>query len=92
MSQGSFNQKNRFLGQNVRLVARSQTHRMTTDGTLSGFQDFLLVIKVRSHIMKATLSGFAKKAFVLFWYGQRKNVNDQLLVHNLNNYQNQRYM
>ena len=57
MSQGSFNQKNRFLGQNVRLVARSQTHRMTTDGTLSGFQDFYLhpIVKDRPNMYKVKM-------------------------------------
>ena len=43
MSQGSFNPKIRFLGQRVCPVARSHTHRhtdrVTTEGTLSGFQD-----------------------------------------------------
>ena len=57
MSQGSFNPKIRFLGQKMCPVARSrtdgQTHRqtdgVTTEGTLSGFQDFFLqpIIKDR---------------------------------------------
>ena len=46
MSQGSFNPKIMFLDQKVCPVARSQTdrwtHRVTTEGTLSGFQDFFL--------------------------------------------------
>ena len=44
MSQGSFNQKIRFLSQKVYPVARSHAHtdRVTTEGTLSGFQDFFL--------------------------------------------------
>ena len=42
MSQRSLNPKIRFLGQKIWPVARSQrrTHRVTTEGTLSGFQDF----------------------------------------------------
>ena len=52
MSQGSLNPQIRFLGQKMWPVARSQTHRhtdaqtdgrthrVTTEGTLSGFQDF----------------------------------------------------
>ena len=47
MSQGSFNPKIRCLGQKVCPVARPQTHtdtqthtKVTTEGTLSGFQDF----------------------------------------------------
>ena len=57
MSQGSLNPKIRFLGQKVWPVARAQTHtqtdgqtdRVTTEGTLSGFQDFFLqpIIKDR---------------------------------------------
>ena len=50
MSQGSLNPKIRFLGQNVWPVARSQTdtrtHRVTTEGTLSGFQDFFLLSRI----------------------------------------------
>ena len=54
MSQGSPNLKIRFLSQKVFPVARSQTDRytdtqthretdiVTTEGTLSGFQDFFL--------------------------------------------------
>ena len=55
MSQGSFYPKIRFLGQKVCPVACLQTHthtqtdRVTTVGTLSGFQDFFLqpIIKDR---------------------------------------------
>ena len=50
MSQGSFNPKIRFLGQKVCPVARPQTHtKVTTEDTLSGFQDFFLqpIIKDR---------------------------------------------
>ena len=53
MSQGSLNPKIRSLGQKVWPVARAQTHtrtdRVTTEGTLSGFQDFFLqpIIKDR---------------------------------------------
>ena len=56
MSQGSFNPKNRFLGQNVCSVARVQTHRQTgtkvnTEDRVSGF--FLQpIIKDRSNIGK----------------------------------------
>ena len=47
MSQGSFNPKIRFLGQKVCSVAWLQTDRqthtkVTTEGTLSGFQEFFL--------------------------------------------------
>ena len=47
MSQGSLNPKIRFLGQKMWPVARGQTHRqtdtkVTTVGTLSGFQEFFL--------------------------------------------------
>ena len=54
MFQGSFNPKIRFLGQKVCHVAhlRTDTHthtKVTTVGTLSGFQDFFLqpIIKDR---------------------------------------------
>ena len=54
MSQGSFNPKIRFLGQKVCPVARGQTDgqtdtKVTTEGTLSGFQEFFLqpIIKDR---------------------------------------------
>ena len=58
MSQGSLNPKIRFLGQKVCPVARGQTDRqtdgqthtkVTTEGTLSGFQEFFLqpIIKDR---------------------------------------------
>ena len=58
MSQGSLNLKIRFLGQKVCPVARGQTDRqtdgqthtkVTTEGTLSGFQEFFLqpIIKDR---------------------------------------------
>ena len=58
MSQGSLNPKIRFLGQKMCSVARvrtdTQTHRhthtkVTTEGTLSGFQEFFLqpIIKDR---------------------------------------------
>ena len=58
MSQGSFNPKITLLGHKVYSVARRQTHRrtdrqthtkVTTVGTLSGFQEFLLqpIIKDR---------------------------------------------
>ena len=43
MSQGSLNPKIRFLGQNMCSVARRQTHtKVTTVGTLSGFQEIFL--------------------------------------------------
>ena len=58
----SLNPKIRFLGQTVWPVARPQTdrqtdtrtHRVTTEGTLSGFQDFFLqpIIKDRPNINK----------------------------------------
>ena len=55
MAQGSFNPKNRFLGQKVCSVAHVQTHRQTdtkvnTEDTLSGFHNFSLhfIIKDRS--------------------------------------------
>ena len=57
MSQGSLNPKIRLLSQKVCPVSclhtdghtDTQTHRMTTVGTLSGFQDFILqpIIKDR---------------------------------------------
>ena len=57
MSQGSLNPKIRFLCKKMWPVARSQTdtqtdgrtHRVTTEGTFSGFQDFFLqpIIKDR---------------------------------------------
>ena len=48
MSQGSINQKIRFLGQKVCHVAREQTGtKVTTVCTLSGFQEFFLFIKDR---------------------------------------------
>ena len=45
MSQGSLNPKIRFLGQKMCSVARLHTDRhtkVTTEGTLSGFQEFFL--------------------------------------------------
>ena len=51
MSQGSLNPKIRFLGQKMCSVARVRTNRqtdtqthtkVTTEGTLSGFQEFFL--------------------------------------------------
>ena len=54
MSQGSLNPKIRFLGQKVYAVARGHTYtqtdtKVTTMGTLSGFQEFFLqpIIKDR---------------------------------------------
>ena len=51
MSQGSLNPKIRFLGQKVWPVARAQTHRqtdrVTTEGTLSGFQGFFLQLIIK---------------------------------------------
>ena len=54
MSQGSLNPKIRFLGQKVWPVACAQTHRVTTEGTISGFQDFFLqpIIKDRPNLTK----------------------------------------
>ena len=54
MSQGSFNQKIRFLGQKVCPVAHGHTDtKVNTEGTLSGFQDFFLqpIIKDRPNSM-----------------------------------------
>ena len=66
MSQGSFNQKIRFLGQKVCPVARGQTDGQThtkvnTEDTLSGFQEFFLqpIIKERSNKHNAELRGTA---------------------------------
>ena len=57
MSQGSFNPKIRFLGQKVCPVARGHTDRqtdtkVTTVGTLLGFQKFFLqpIIKDRPNM------------------------------------------
>ena len=57
MSQGSLNPKIRFLGQKVCSVAREHTDRhtdtkVTTEGTLSGFQEFFLqpIIKDRPNL------------------------------------------
>ena len=55
MFKGSFNPKIRFLDQKVCHVAHlhteTQTDRVTTEGTLSGFQDFFLqpITKDRSN-------------------------------------------
>ena len=61
MSQGSLNPKIRFLGQKMCSVARLQTHRqthtkVTTEGTLLGFQEFFLqpIIKDRPNICDVT--------------------------------------
>ena len=60
MSQGSFNPNIRFLGQKVCPVACLQTDRhtdrMTSEGTLSGIQDFFLqpIIKDRPNNTKNT--------------------------------------
>ena len=40
MSQGSLKPKIRFLGQKVYTRTHGHTDRVTTVGTLSGFQDF----------------------------------------------------
>ena len=62
MSQVSLNSKIRFLSQKVCPVARSQTDRhtdrVTTEGTLSGFQDFFLqpIIKDRPNKKSTTPS------------------------------------
>merc|ERR1711923_411027 len=60
MSQGSLNPKIRFLGQKMCPAARErtdgQTHtKVTTEGTLSGFQEFFLqpIIKDRPNIQKS---------------------------------------
>ena len=60
MSQGSLKPKIRFLGQKVCPAARErtdgQTHmKVTTEGTLSGFQDFFLqhIIKDRPNNAKS---------------------------------------
>ena len=44
MPQDSFNPKSRFLGRNVCSLAREWTHRhkVNTEDTLSGFQEFFL--------------------------------------------------
>ena len=62
MSQGSFNPKISFLGQKVCSVACVQTDRLTytkltTVGTLSGFQEFFLqpIIKDRPNYRLMTL-------------------------------------
>ena len=52
MSQGSFKPKIRFLSQKVSSVARGQMDRqtdtkVTTEGTLSGFQEFFLQPKIK---------------------------------------------
>ena len=64
MSQGSLNPKIRLLGQKVCPVAHSQTHRQThrviTEGILSGFQDLFLqpIIKVRpNNLLLLLISG-----------------------------------
>ena len=58
MSQGSLNPKIRFLDQKMCSLARGQTDgqtdtKVTTEGTLSGFQEFFLqpIIKDRPNIM-----------------------------------------
>ena len=59
MSQGLINPKIRFLGQKMLPVARAQTHtqtdRVTTVGTFSGFQDFFLqpIIKDRPNTVES---------------------------------------
>ena len=58
MSQGSLSPKIRFLGQKVCPVARSHTDRVTTDGTLSRFQDLFLqlIIKDRPEMFTSLVS------------------------------------
>ena len=54
MFQGSLNPKIWFLGQKVCPVARGQTDtKVTTEGTLSGFQEFFL-----QHIFKDRSNNF----------------------------------
>ena len=52
MSQGSLNQKIRFLGQKMCSVAGQTDTNVTTVGTLSGFQEFFLqpIIKDRPNM------------------------------------------
>ena len=60
MSQGSFNTKISFLGKKMCpadcLRTDTQTDRVTTEGTLSGFQDFFLqpIIKDRPNNKPST--------------------------------------
>ena len=64
LSQGSFNQKIGFLAQNMLSVARVQRHidtdtKVTTVGTLSGFNEFFLqpIIKDRPNMFKKCAGG-----------------------------------
>ena len=66
MSQESFNPKIRYLAQKVCPVTRAQTdgwtHRLPTEGTISGFQDFFLqpIIKDRPNCTAYLLSQVAQ--------------------------------
>ena len=58
MSQGSFNPKIRFLGQKVCPVARVQTDGpKSTEGILSGFQDFFIHPIIRDWPNRGHISG-----------------------------------
>ena len=76
MPQGSLNPKIRFLGQKVCPVARGRTDRqtdgqtdtrVTTDGTLSGFQEFFLQpnIKDRPKRKKVTAGKLSSTVYLL---------------------------
>ena len=72
MAQGSFNPINRFLGQKVCSVAWLQTDRhthtkVTTEGTLSGFQEFFLqsIIKHRPNNQHSCTTTINNNNFIL---------------------------
>ena len=71
MSQGSFNPKNRFLGQKVCPVARGQmdsrTHtEVKTEGTLSGFQEFFLQPNIKDRPNKKKCQGIFLSNTLIF--------------------------
>ena len=90
MSQGSLNPKIRFLGQKVWPVARSrtdrqtdtQTDRVTTEGTLSGFQDFFLqpIIKDRPNNKKSQFSNGKRSYQPKYNILKRKIVTGSLIT------------
>ena len=84
MSQGSLNQRIRFLGQKVCSVARVQTDRQTdtkvnTEDTLSGFQELFLSTYHQGSVQKkahASLDVMRNK--FLFWNGLMSFIDTSL--------------
>ena len=67
MSQGSINPKIRFPGQKMCPVAREQTDtKVTTVGTLSGFQEFFLQLSSRIGTITCFFTSY-KRIYFIVW-------------------------